>query len=120
MTGFQPASRNVAIKNVMGTLTRHHFDFDIASFLYADDHAALTLACVLLALLAQRRTQDFTCASGMVILGSANPLTYRPVLNDHLSTDVAQAPAPIRPVASATLDLQVLTTLGAIPTVVCP
>ena len=64
--------------------------------------------------------QDLTCAKGKVTLGSAVVFESRPFRKLHLSTDVAQAPATMRPVASATLLLQEFTLVGDIPTAVLP
>lgn len=56
--------------------------------------------------------------SGIVTRASADELTKRPSFIFHSMADVAYAPAPISPVASATLGLHLLTFDGAIPTAV--
>ena len=64
--------------------------------------------------------QDLTCCRGMVTLGSADWLANLPRRKTHLIMDVAQAPGPVRPVASAMFVLHMFTVVGAMPTAVCP
>ena len=118
--GFQPACSRVAMVASMGPLM--HIHLDLADW----SRLSLLLQLVVTILLSFRSMrwymaiQDWTCSYGMRTLGSAEALVTLLFRKAHWIVEVAQAPAPIMPVAVAMFRLHPFVAVGDIPTAVWP